>query len=241
MKWENRLAVKQYHIKTDLDRYSQELKNIRKKEFETGVSDTFNEQAAIFGLNMSITEYKSLNKPIYIGDTTFIKTNKDMIGNELAQLLSEINNKNYVYRETDNKNTNKKTFELLNEENNDDVLLLPDLENIEFSLQTSAYYRNILEINIVDYDRIAYSKYTIVGAYKDGVAYLNYSIIMAFIIALNIERFLLERDLNEEEVSKIRSKFVETYKKDARFCTVSFADSFFDVDDVKVYKKNIEK
>ena len=240
MKWENKLAVKQYHIKKDIDRYSQELANIRKKELETGVSDSFNEQATIFGLRSLRAEYQSLEKPIYIGDTTFIKTNKDIIVNELAELLSEINNKNYVYRETVNETTKEKEFKLVDVDNKD-VLLLPDLESIEFSFKTcSCNRRNDLESSIADYDKIAYSKYSIVGAYCDGSAHLNYSIIMAFIIALNIERFLLERDLNEEEISKIKSKFIDFYKEDKYFCDCRFYDSFFNLEDVKVLEKNIE-
>lgn len=241
MKWKNKLAAKQFCLKKNIENYNQEIKNIRYKECETGCSDTFNEQAAIFGLNMSTIEYQSLNKPIYIGDTTFIRANKNMISNELAQLLSEINNKNYVYEETDDKESNRKIFKLVNEDNNDDVFLLPDLENIEFSLQTSAYYPDVLEINIADYDKIADSKYTIVGAYKDGVARLNYSAIMAFITTLNIERFLLERDLNEKEVFKIRSKFIKFCEEDRDFHYTKFEDSFFDLEDEKVFQKNIEK
>ena len=240
MRWKNEVAVRQYHLKTEIDRYRQELKNIRKEEARTGIFDTFNEQATIFGLNSSEAEYQELNKPIYIGDITFVKTNKDIIVNELAQLLSEINNRNYVYRETVNESTNEKTFELVDEDNND-VLLLPDLENIEFSFQTSYYYgREFLKINIADYDKVAASKYTIVGCCYDGVARTNYSIIMTFIIALNIESFLLERDLNAEEISKIRSKFIENYKEDEDFYDAVFDDSFFDMSDTKVYKKNIE-
>ena len=240
MRWKNEVAVRQYHLKTEIDRYRQELKNIRKEEARTGIFDTFNEQATIFGLNSSEAEYQELNKPIYIGDITFVKTNKDIIVNELAQLLSEINNRNYVYRETVNESTNEKTFELVDEDNND-VLLLPDLENIEFSFQTSYYYgRKFLKINIADYDKVAASKYTIVGCCYDGVARTNYSIIMTFIIALNIERFLLERDLDAEEISKIRSKFIENYKEDEDFYDAVFDDSFFDMSDTKVYKKNIE-
>ena len=240
MRWKNEVAVRQYHLKTEIDRYRQELENIRKEEVRTGIFDTFNEQATIFGLNSSKAEYQELNKPIYIGDITFVKTNKDIIVNELAQLLSEINNRNYVYRETVNESTNEKTFELVDEDNND-VLLLPDLENIEFSFQTSYYYgREFLKINIADYDKVAASKYTIVGCCYDGVARTNYSIIMTFIIALNIESFLLERDLNAEEISKIRSKFIENYKEDEDFYDAVFDDSFFDMSDTKVYKKNIE-
>ena len=240
MRWKNEVAVRQYHLKTEIDRYRQELENIRKEEARTGIFDTFNEQATIFGLNSSEAEYQELNKPIYIGDITFVKTNKDIIVNELAQLLSEINNRNYVYRETVNESTNEKTFELVDEDNND-VLLLPDLENIEFSFQTSYYYgRKILKINIADYDKVATSKYTIVDCCYDGVAYTNYSIIMTFIIALNIESFLLERDLNAEEISKIRSKFIENYKAYKYFYDAVLDDSFFDMSDTKVYKKNIE-
>lgn len=246
--------------------------------------------------SVSLRKAKSIKNGLHFPfpHSLIVHFNREMLGNEIAKLITEITDKEFVYQEnylykqedlsqygiTSGINTVRyKVFTIVNKEtiNNREYIEYYDVEsmlgkpitdNNLVSYQFDYYDKekngdlyslpfltvNSLYDTVSENDVLEYQKGNTVMEFitssedndYDAVIkhYTNYrnsleKAISDFIAVVIIKGLYLERKLTEEEIAKIREKFIELYKNDYFF--KNFENYLYDIDDVKVIQKNIEK
>lgn len=164
-------------------------------------------------LDQLLFEYKEKEKSV---------TNKMIIKNIEKQLnnLNPVIPLSTVYIKLDKDMIISETAKLMTDIGEDNYKL-PDLENLYFKVI------DLLECNkavILGYDK-RYNGYN--------------EVINNFLLTIIIKILYVDKVLNEEELDMIRNKFLKLYNSGYNF--EYYEDNLYDLEDVKVYKKAIEK
>ena len=237
---------------------------------------------------------ENLKPSILYGKDIYI--NRNMLGNEVAKLMSDIMEKEYVYKEDyifeiDDGSKNcyeyrhinilkEKVFTVVDKKfvEHEPYIEYYDVEEVMNKATNSDYWKNEVgyvndfetRINNKELFTLPFLNHNVIGysldeefkkgntsihfsgndyvMHFDNEARINYyhsgiegysKIINDFLTTIFAKGLYIGRDLTQEEIAKVRTKFIELYRSGYDF--TYYEDGLYNLEDVKVYKKDIEK